>query len=110
MYGVVATSLSVPVISYTAAKHGVVGLTKADALAYAPKGIRINAICPGYVATPLVLSTMPEEVLQREIAKTPVGRLADMDEVGDMISFLVSPMSSYMYGAAMVGDGGFTIQ
>ncbi|KAL4890666.1 hypothetical protein BDV59DRAFT_204146 [Aspergillus ambiguus] len=110
MYGIIATSLNVPVISYTAAKHGVIGLTKADALAYAPKGIRINAICPGYVATPLVLNSMPSEVRDREISKTPVGRMAQMDEVGDMITFLVSPMSSYMYGAALIGDGGFTIQ
>ncbi|KAL5363837.1 hypothetical protein BJX96DRAFT_167811 [Aspergillus floccosus] len=110
MYGVIATSLDVPVVSYTAAKHGVIGLTKADALAYAPKGIRINAICPGYVATPLVLDTMPSEVRECEIVKTPLRRMADMDEVGDMISFLVSPMSSYMYGSALVGDGGFTIQ
>lgn len=105
MYGIVATSLDVPVVSYTAAKHGVIGLTKADALAYAPKGVRVNAICPGYVSTPLVVDTMPAEVREREISKTPAGRMADMNEVGDMITFLVSPMSSFMYGSALIGDG-----
>ncbi|KAL4926330.1 SDR family NAD(P)-dependent oxidoreductase [Aspergillus undulatus] len=110
MYGLVATSLNTPVVSYTAAKHGVIGLTRADAIAYAPKGIRINAVCPGYVATPLVEQAMAANVMQKEVDKIPVGRLASMDEIADHITFLASPMSSYMYGTAMVADGGFTIQ
>lgn len=105
MYGIVATSLNTPVVAYTASKHGVVGLTRADAIAYAPKGIRINAVCPGYVATPLIQGTMQSAVIQREIDKIPVGRLAEMDEIADHITFLASPMSSYMYGASMVADG-----
>lgn len=105
MYGIVATSLNVPVVSYTAAKHGVVGLTRADAIAYAPKGIRINAICPGYVDTPLIQSAMQTGTMQREMSKIPVGRIAEMDEIADHITFLASPMSSYMYGSAMVADG-----
>ncbi|KAL4937894.1 hypothetical protein BDV06DRAFT_226522 [Aspergillus oleicola] len=110
MYGIVATSLNTPVVSYTAAKHGVIGLTRADAVAYAPKGIRINAMCPGYVATPLVEQAMGAKMMQKEIEKVPVGRVASMDEIADHITFLASPLSSYMYGAAMVADGGFTIQ
>lgn len=105
MYGIVATSLNVPVVSYTAAKHGVIGLTRADAIAYATKGIRINAICPGYVDTPLIRSATQTETMQREIAKIPVNRLADVDEIADHITFLASPLSSYMYGSAMVADG-----
>lgn len=105
MYGIVATSLNVPAVSYTAAKHGVIGLTRADAIAYAPKGIRINAICPGYVDTPLIRSAMQTDTMQREITKIPVGRVADMDEIADHITFLASPLSSYMYGSAMVADG-----
>lgn len=105
MYGIVATSLNVPVVSYTAAKHGVIGLTRADAIAYAPKGIRINAICPGYVDTPLIQSAIQTDTMQEEIAKIPVGRVADMDEIADHIAFLTLPMSSYMYGSAMVADG-----
>ncbi|OJJ54348.1 hypothetical protein ASPSYDRAFT_81987 [Aspergillus sydowii CBS 593.65] len=110
MYGIVATSLNTPVVAYTASKHGVVGLTRADAIAYAPKGIRINAVCPGYVATPLVQGTMRSAVIQKEIDKIPVGRMAEMEEIADHITFLASPLSSYMYGASMVADGGFTIQ
>lgn len=105
MYGIVATSLNTPVVAYTASKHGVVGLTRADAIAYAPKGIRINAVCPGYVATPLVQGTMQSAAIQREIDKIPVGRMAEMEEIADHITFLASPLSSYMYGASMVADG-----
>lgn len=105
MYGIVATSLNTPVVAYTASKHGVIGLTRADAIAYASKGIRINAVCPGYVATPLIQGTMQSAVIQREIDKIPVGRLAEMEEIADHITFLASPMSSYMYGASMVADG-----
>lgn len=105
MYGIVATSLNTPVVAYTASKHGAIGLTRADAIAYASKGIRINAVCPGYVATPLIQGTMQSAVIQREIDKIPVGRLAEMEEIADHITFLASPMSSYMYGASMVADG-----
>lgn len=105
MYGIVGTPSNVPVVSYTAAKHGVIGLTRADAIAYAPKDIRINAICPGYVATPLVSKAMANGIMQAEIVKVPNGRIADMDEIADHITFLASPMSSYMYGAAMIADG-----
>lgn len=105
MYGVVAPSLNVPAVAYTASKHAVVGITRTDAVAYAPKGIRINAICPGYVATPLLGDSTESEVMQRETAKIPLGRLCDPDEIADHITFLASPMSSYMHGAAMVADG-----
>lgn len=105
MYGLVGTSSNTPVVSYTAAKHGVIGLTKADALAYAAHGIRINAICPGYVATPLLQSTMHSEMIQKEMAKIPIARMAEMDEIADHIAMLASPMTSYMYGAALVADG-----
>ncbi|KAL4985912.1 hypothetical protein BDW68DRAFT_179271 [Aspergillus falconensis] len=110
MYGIQAPSLNTPAVAYTTSKHGVVGLTRADAVGYAPKGIRINAICPGYVETPLVKSTMHTGVIQNEVAKIPIGRLASMDEIADHITFLASPLSSYMYGAAMIADGGFTAQ
>lgn len=105
MYGVISPSLNVPAVAYTAAKHGVVGMTRVDAVTYAPKGIRINAICPGYVATPLLGDSTETEVMKKETAKTPVGRLAYPDEIADHITFLASPMSSYMHGAAMVADG-----
>ncbi|CEL09762.1 hypothetical protein ASPCAL12892 [Aspergillus calidoustus] len=110
MYGLLATSLNTPAVAYTASKHGVVGLTRADAIAYAEKGIRINAVCPGYVATPLLEGRMESGVVQREIAKIPVGRMASPEEIGDQIVVLASTLCSYVYGAAVVADGGFTIQ
>ncbi|PYH39487.1 SDR family NAD(P)-dependent oxidoreductase [Aspergillus neoniger CBS 115656] len=103
-YGLVATPVNIPIVSYTAAKHGVVGMTKADAIVYAPLGVRINAICPGYVQTPMI-DQMPDEVMRKEVARVPVGRLADAEEIADTITFMLSPMSSYMYGSALVVDG-----
>lgn len=58
-----------------------------------------------YVATPLLRASTESDAMQREIAKTAVGRIAEMEEIGDAIAFLVSPMSSYMNGAALIVDG-----
>lgn len=110
MYGIIGTSLNTPVVSYTAAKHGVVGLTKADAIAYAPHRIKINALCPGYVRTPLVEASVEGGVMQKEVERTPIGRMASMEEMGDHVVLLASPLSSFMAGSAMVADGGFTVQ
>ncbi|KAF9869379.1 short-chain dehydrogenase reductase sdr [Colletotrichum karsti] len=94
-------------------KKRVLGLTKSDACTYGPKDIRINAICPGYVETPLVLQTMAQDAdspLARDIERTPFGRMAKSEEVADCITFLASDMSSFMQGAGLVADGGFTVQ
>ncbi|UNI24805.1 hypothetical protein JDV02_010527 [Purpureocillium takamizusanense] len=111
MYGVVGPRSPLYQSAYTTTKHGVLGLTKADANAYAPDKIRINAICPGYVATPLTSAHMdahPESPLHDHVAQTPMKRMATPEEVADSIVFLASPMSSFMHGAALVVDGGFT--
>ncbi|KAF2261198.1 oxidoreductase ucpA [Lojkania enalia] len=116
MYGVIGPTLNVPSTAYSTSKHAVVGLTRADGVAFAPKGIKINAICPGYVLTPLVQDTMDKEgsaggnIMDIERRKVPLERFARMDEIGDAISYLLSDASSYMIGAAMVVDGGFSIQ
>ncbi|KAL5429601.1 hypothetical protein PMIN06_012697 [Paraphaeosphaeria minitans] len=111
MYGKVGPTLNVPATAYSTSKHAVVGLTKADAIAMAPRGIKINAICPGYVLTPLVESTMDKgSVMDDERVKVPVQRFASMEEIGDVIAFLHSDASSYVVGSALVADGGFTIQ
>ncbi|KAF2119685.1 oxidoreductase ucpA [Lophiotrema nucula] len=115
MYGVIGPTLTVPSTAYATSKHAVVGLTKADAIAFAPRGIKINAICPGYVLTPLVQNSMDIETdrgnpMKIEAAKVPLQRFANMEEIGDAIAYLHSDASSYMIGAAMVVDGGFTIQ
>ncbi|KAJ9134834.1 Short-chain dehydrogenase [Coniochaeta hoffmannii] len=110
MYGVSAPCYTMYQTAYTAAKHGVVGLTRADANSYARQNIRINAICPGYVETPLLatMSLEPGSPLALDIERTPMKRMATTEEIGDTITFLASPLSSFMQGAALVADGGFT--
>jgi NAD(P)-dependent dehydrogenase (short-subunit alcohol dehydrogenase family) len=85
-------------------------LTKSDALAFAHKGIRINAISPGYVMTPLVQQTMSQgDMMEAERKKVPVHRYSEMEEIGDCIAFLHTDAASYMVGATLVADGGYTI-
>lgn len=116
MYGVVVPSKSVHATAYAASKHAVVGMTRADAAAYAAQGIKINAVCPGYVATPLLglkdVTSVPDKdnFLNEEIQKVPLQRLALPEEIGDVVAFLHSDASSFMVGAALVADGGFSIQ
>ncbi|KAL2862385.1 SDR family NAD(P)-dependent oxidoreductase [Aspergillus lucknowensis] len=96
------------VVAYTAAKHAVVGLTKLDAKRYARDGIRINAICPGYVDTPLTHEGLVSQKLSMEIDKTALGRPADPEEIANAVLFLTSRMGSYMCGGSLVVDGGYT--
>jgi hypothetical protein len=106
-----ATPLLTTVRSSTDRLLGIIGLTKADANSYGPLGIRINAICPGYVETPLLTNIMsrdPASPLAVDLSRTPLKRLATMEEVADAIVLLASPMNSYMQGASMICDGGFT--
>ncbi|EUC50684.1 hypothetical protein COCMIDRAFT_21986 [Bipolaris oryzae ATCC 44560] len=110
MYGVVAPPLNVPATAYATSKHAVVGLTKSDALAFAHKGIRINAISPGYVLTPLVRETMSKgDMIEQERLKVPIRRYSEMEEIGDCVAFLHSDAASYMIGANLVADGGYTV-
>ncbi|KAF7122205.1 hypothetical protein CNMCM5793_000162 [Aspergillus hiratsukae] len=108
MYGVTAPPGAFGVGPYVASKHAVVGITKMDAKAYAKEGIRINAICPGWVNTPMISRSIESGALDSQFAMVPLGRPAVADEIANAILFLASPMSSYMCGAAMVVDGGLT--
>ncbi len=95
---------------YHASKHGVVGLTKSAGLEYAAKGIRINAVCPGIIETPMVmgmLATQPEAMaaLMKEV---PMGRLGRAEEIADAVLWLCSPASSFVIGHALPVDGGYT--
>jgi NAD(P)-dependent dehydrogenase (short-subunit alcohol dehydrogenase family) len=97
---------------YHASKHGVVGLTKSAGLEYAPKGIRINAVCPGIIATPMVttmLETQPEamDVMMKDV---PIGRLGRAEEIADAVLWLSSPASTFVIGHALPVDGGYTVR
>jgi 3alpha(or 20beta)-hydroxysteroid dehydrogenase len=94
--------------AYTAAKHGVLGLTRALALEYAAMGIRINAVCPGAMKTPMLRIAFGEQ-MESFGSHVPVGRLSDPHEVAEVVSFLASPRASYCIGAAFVVDGGMTV-
>ena len=93
--------------AYVAAKHAVTGLTRSAALAYAPKGIRINSIHPGYVRTP-ILDFLDESALQKAVDLHPIGRLGTSDEIAHAVTFLLSEGSSFLVGTQLIADGGYT--
>jgi len=95
---------------YVAAKHGVVGLTKSAGLAYATKGIRVNAVCPGFVRTPMLEALMAERGPEYEaivVAAEPVGRLGSPEEVAEFVVWLCTDAASFVTGAALPVDGGY---
>lgn len=95
--------------AYCAAKHGVIGLTKAAALEYGRNGIRINAVCPGYVETPMTVgedSIFPDRKLQAGVDRAAIRRLATPREVAEMVVWLSSNKASYVTGASFTVDGG----
>lgn len=93
--------------AYTAAKHGVVGLTKVAALDYAQRGIRVNAVAAGYVRTP-ALDMLEPSFVARMVESHPIGRLADPVEIATAIEFLLSDKASFCTGTCLAVDGGFT--
>ncbi|QIP15117.1 SDR family oxidoreductase [Spirosoma aureum] len=91
---------------YVAAKHGVVGLTQATALEYAAKGIRINAVGPAYIDTPL-LGVLPNDVKEMLVDLHPIGRLGRSEEVAELVVFLSSDKASFVTGSYYPIDGGY---
>ncbi len=98
--------------AYNASKHGVVGLTKTAALEYAKSGIRVNAVCPGYIRTPLIeeaLTSNPEMEAQI-IERHPVGRMGRPEEIAEAVVWLCSDAASFVSGHTMTVDGGYVAQ
>lgn len=95
--------------AYVSAKHGVLGLTKTAAIEYAKSGIRVVAVGPGFIETPL-LSAAPPEVLQGLSALHPIGRLGTSEEVAELVAFLASERASNITGSYHVVDGGYVAQ
>lgn len=95
--------------AYVASKHGVVGLTRNAALEYARQGIRVNAVCPGAIETPMLERLMSAGVPRESIvASEPVGRLGKPEEIASAVLWLCSPGASFMTGQAIAVDGGWT--
>lgn len=96
--------------AYVASKHGVVGLTKATALEYAPKNIRVNSIGPGYILTPLLTNALDDATLKQVEGLHPIGRLGTSEEVAELILWLGSSKSSFVTGSYYPVDGGYLAQ
>lgn len=94
---------------YTAAKHGVIGLTRTSALEYADKNIRINAVGPGFIKTPL-LDNLSEDVFNSLVALHPIGRLGEVSEVAELVLWLSSDKASFVTGSYYPVDGGYLAQ
>lgn len=96
--------------AYHASKHGVIGLTTSAALEYAPRGIRINAICPGTIETPMVTDMIIKGELDttEAVANQPIARLGRADEIAASVLWLCSPGASFIIGVALPVDGGYT--
>ncbi len=94
--------------NYAATKFGVIGFTKTWARELSPKGVRVNAVCPGFIMTPM-LATVPDKVLDELAAKVPLKRLGQAEEIANTYAFLASDEASYINGAVIEVDGGLTL-
>lgn len=98
--------------AYTASKHGILGLTKTAALEYAKTGIRVNAVCPGVIDTPMVtrFTGGRSEVAAQLAQSEPIGRMGKPEEIGNAVLWLCSDQASFVTGHSMVIDGGWVAQ
>ena len=96
---------------YVASKHALIGLTKATAVEYAKQGVRVNAVCPGFIETALIeVATTSPEAKEQLVALHPIGRLGNPEEVAEAVTWLCSDAASFVTGHSMVVDGGYVAQ
>jgi 3-oxoacyl-[acyl-carrier protein] reductase len=96
-------------IAYSAVKAGVVGLTRAAAMELSPKRIRVNAIAPGMIGTPASIAQFDEATIATRQAEMPLGRFGEPEEIAALAAFLASDEASYVQGAIVTADGGWTV-
>ena len=94
--------------NYAASKFGVIGFTKTWSRELGPKGVRVNAVAPGFVETP-ILASVPDKVLEQMKARVPLGRLARAEEIANVYAFLASDEASYINGAVIEVSGGMSL-
>ena len=94
---------------YVSSKHGVIGLTKTAALEYGRRGVRINAVCPGTVLTPMVQNVIDQGVEEHLVALHPIGRIGTAEEVANAVLWLCSDDASFVLGVALPVDGGYVV-
>ena len=93
-------------MAYTAAKHGVVGLTRGAAVDHAADGIRVNAVAPGFIRTPLN-NVLPPETIKLVEQAHPLGRMGDAEEVAEVVAWLASDAASFVTASVYTVDGGY---
>jgi NAD(P)-dependent dehydrogenase (short-subunit alcohol dehydrogenase family) len=96
--------------AYVAAKHGVLGLTKVAALEYAAQGLRVNAVCPAFIVTPMLEEagiTTNEDMRKYVEGLHPIGRMGQPEEIAKTVTFLCSPDASFIHGEALLVDGAY---
>ena len=103
--GLVGEGMFLP---YVAAKHGVVGMTKAAALSYSSQGVRVNSVHPGYIKTPLLEKNLDQAAMDGLVTLHPIGRLGVAAEVAEVVCFLLSDKSAFVTGSQYVVDGAYT--
>lgn len=96
-------------VAYSAAKGGIVQLTKSLAEAYAPDGIRVNSIAPGWIDTPLLATIEDQALRDRILSRTPLNRFGRAEEIGQVIAFLASDAASFVTGTTIPVDGGYLV-
>jgi NAD(P)-dependent dehydrogenase (short-subunit alcohol dehydrogenase family) len=94
--------------AYCAAKHGVVGMTKAAGLEYASQGVRINAVCPGMIETPMTSTEEMKDIIAEMAAASPIGRRGQPEEIAGAVLWLCSDTATFMHGQAIAVDGALT--